>query len=361
LAPHPRMLEAIERGPRGKTYCPVHGGKSGKAFKIEKDFAQSGHVRCNSCRARYGFGLLMWLNQWDVRTTAQRLGAYLDGQSSPSHPPPAIPRAPVPSPAPADERGKPREAVLALWDRAFPLGHPHAEPAQRYLTSRGLEGLPNLPNLRCHPHLPYYEEQSDGRWKLAGRFPTLLARLIGPDGRMVGLHRTYLTSEGAKAPVEVPKKVLAIRGLSLLGAAVPLGRSAAVLGVAEGLETALSVVLATGMPMAACTSTALMRALVVPSSVQRLVIWADFDVLTRLPNGRWLEPGREAAEALAARLRGEHRSVAILYPRIPLRSRLPERGVDWNDAWTRQGPSGFPTLTHWFRRASPPGPAAASR
>jgi putative DNA primase/helicase len=367
LAPHPIVLEAIERArayPRNalnqKTACPVHGGKSGRAFRVLPDFEQNGHCTCNSCGSKWGFGLLMWLNGWDAHRTASELAAYLNGRGQvPTRAPRASPPRPavVPKPNPPP-KGKTQPELLAWWDEAVSLEDPRGAPAKLYLASRGLVGLPSLPSLRCHAGLSVFVEEHQG-WK---RFPTLLARYQDASGRLIGLHRIFLTEAGEKAPIPEPKMSIKAREEeSLAGSGIQLMDAGPILGVAEGLETALSVYLATGMPMWAATNTALLGGLIVPACVQRLVIWADYDELKIRRDGTVVEPGRQAAERLAARMHAEYRAVRTLYPAM-----LGTRGADWNDVWVTLGAAGFakvnlnfpslPTVWSLLRRSNRTGP-----
>ncbi|MFL6600746.1 MAG: toprim domain-containing protein [Steroidobacteraceae bacterium] len=343
LAPHPIVLEAIERArayPRDvlkqKTACPLHGGKSNRAFRVLPDFEQNGHCVCNSCGSKWGFGLLMWLNGWDAHQTASALAAYLNRRERIAMPPRPYPTPTVSvSESDAPPKGKTRQQLQAWIDEAFGLPDARAGPARRYLDSRGLAGIRDLPSLRGHPDL-------ECGWR---HLPALIAPYQHVSGRLVGLHRIFLTDEGQKAPIPEPKMSIRAREeASLAGSALQLMDAAGpILGVAEGLETALSVFLATGMPMWAATNTALLGGLIVPACVQRLVIWADYDELKILPNGTVVEPGRQAAERLTARMRAEYRAVRTLYPTM-----LGRRGVDWNDVWVELGAAGFPKFNFNF-------------
>ena len=59
----------------------------------------------------------------------------------------------------------------------------------------------------------------------------MLALVTDDEGRIVTLHRTYLTPEGIKAPVEAPKKLYAG---GARGGLIRLGEPSDVLGIAEG-------------------------------------------------------------------------------------------------------------------------------
>ena len=96
-----------------------------------------------------------------------------------------------------------------------------------------------------------------------------------------------------------------------------LGPVARKITIAEGIETALSVMQPTGLPTWAALSTSGMKALKLPRKVREVVIAADGD-----------EPGRKAARALAARFVREGRRVRIM--------QAPD-GKDWNDILCGKG------------------------
>ena len=105
---------------------------------------------------------------------------------------------------------------------------------ERYFASRGLSA-PNCTDLLFHPDLTHWESRRG--------FPGLVAVVRDGTGNRIALHRTYLADDGsAKAPVDNPRKMLA----SIAGGAVRLANLTDdhVVGLAEGLETALSVIAA---------------------------------------------------------------------------------------------------------------------
>jgi putative DNA primase/helicase len=179
-----------------------------------------------------------------------------------------------------------------------------------YLRRRGITlPLAEFPSvLRYHPHLLYRREDGHRTYH-----PTMLARVDDPSGRAVTLHRTYLALHGRKADVASPKKLMspAIPGATR-GAAIRLYAAGETLAVTEGVETALAVRLATGLPVWTAICAGGMARLVVPAEVHLVVICADHD-----------PAGLDAAKALARRLLAEQRRVKILTPATP--------GVDWAD------------------------------
>jgi putative DNA primase/helicase len=179
-----------------------------------------------------------------------------------------------------------------------------------YLRRRGITlPLAEFPSvLRYHPHLLYRREDGHRTYH-----PTMLARVDDSSGRAVTLHRTYLALHGRKADVTSPKKLMspAIPG-STRGAAIRLYAAGETLAVTEGVETALAVRLATGLPVWAAICAGGMARLIVPHDVRLAIICADND-----------PPGIKTARALARRLLTEQRRVKMLIPDTP--------GADWAD------------------------------
>jgi putative DNA primase/helicase len=101
---------------------------------------------------------------------------------------------------------------------------------------------------------------------------------------------------------------------SLKGAAVRLFDADDVIGVAEGVETAIACHQRDRLPVWSVISTAGMESFVPPDGVRRVVVYADNDANFA---------GQKAAFALASRLTRENFTVDV---RIP-----PETDTDWLD------------------------------
>jgi hypothetical protein len=149
-----------------------------------------------------------------------------------------------------------------IWCNATPAA---ATKVETYLHSRFLTA-PAPPTLR-YARLRHRES---GQW-----LPCMVAAVQRADGRLTGLHRTYLQPDGnGKADVEPVKKMLgACRGGAVR--LTPVGRQ---LAICEGIETGLSI-------REACPDLAVWCALgagnldrlTLPPLVEEVVLVADAD------------------------------------------------------------------------------------
>jgi hypothetical protein len=112
------------------------------------------------------------------------------------------------------------------WTEALP---PHGTPVEIYLAVRGVH-LPDADVLRWHPRCPHE----------GGTLPAMVALMTEPvTDEFRGIHRTFLKADGTgKADVPKPKMMLGGSGIIQLADLHDIGTG---LALAEGLETALSV------------------------------------------------------------------------------------------------------------------------
>jgi hypothetical protein len=186
-----------------------------------------------------------------------------------------------------------RERLRRTWSATVPLSDPAARPVRQYLAARRLADIVRDPPqiLRAHPALAYYDGHRE-----VGLFPAMVCLFADKHGDGVTLHATYLNSDGSgKAPVRSPKKLLGVpvRGATRGGAIRLYPPKDGVLGVAEGIESALSLRFIQRIPTWATYCAANMEALRVPQGLKVLYIGVDID-----ENGK----GESSARALANRL-----------------------------------------------------------
>lgn len=155
-------------------------------------------------------------------------------------------------------------------------------------------------------------------------------------GRPGTLHRVYLTDDGLKAPVVHPRKLMPIPGdRSITGGAIRLGDARDVMGVAEGIETALAVTRATGQTVWPVVNATLLARFEPPVECTRLYIWTDSDRS---------DAGLNAAATLKQRASKRGIKTRILAPPISLSAG--GKSWDWNDVLNVYGVLGFPSLYH---------------
>jgi hypothetical protein len=194
-----------------------------------------------------------------------------------------------------------RELIaLQIWNKASPI---NGTPAESYLKGRGID---------CR--LPETLRYSPACWHGATgqAFPAMVARVDGANG--FAIHRTYLRPDGSgKADIEPNKAMLG----PCTGGAVRLSDAPGPLVVAEGIETALSLLcglLDSHGAVWAALSTSGMMALNLPPQPGRIIIAPDGD-----------EAGRGAAIRLADRAFYAGWNVSLLSI---------ADGCDWNDILT---------------------------
>jgi putative DNA primase/helicase len=223
----------------------------------------------------------------------------------------------IPEPRRAPRRENELAKLKQMWEHAGPLTaeNPQAEVARKYLVYRGLVNiLDDLPNDLRTRYLQYWHKgELDEKAKLKGTYAALIAVVRDAKGYPCCCHRTYLSDTGeGKAYVSAPKKLTA-RLRDPRGAAIKLYQPTEELAIAEGIETALSVRVATGLPVWAAVSTGLMVSVAVPESVKRVWVMADND-----ENGA----GESAAVKLVSRLLKEGKDARLV---------MPDKFGDWND------------------------------
>lgn len=222
----------------------------------------------------------------------------------------------MPAAKPAPKRDATQD-IAHILSRAEPIAD---TPAAAYLAGRALM-VPEESDLLFHPDLTHWETKTG--------YAALLGQVRDRSGEVIGIHRTYLVSDGSearKAPITKPKMML---GRIASGAVrlAPLGTGDR-LALSEGIETGLAVMTACpDLPVWATLSTSGLEQIDLPPAAQRVLILADHDA-----SGA----GLRAAEACARHLRAQGRNVAIAVP--------PEEGQDFNDLLLSEGPAAIAAL-----------------
>lgn len=276
------------------TACPICGDGKDRFRFDDKD--GKGTFFCTQCGSGDGFKLLeLWdgIQFKDAAKKIEEISGVIPAQKA----------KPVFTTTP--------ERIKRLWNESHRITE--GDEVWRYLAGRGLKLDEPPMSIRLHKAVPYRDE--DG--KLIGTFPAMMAMLTNAEGKGVTIHRTFL-QDGKKAPVDSPRKLITLpEGYTMSGATIRLSDYADVIGVAEGIETALAANILHGIPVWSCVSTAGIESFALPSTnrVKRVVVFADNDENFA---------GQKAAYVLANKL--------VVRAKVEVSVQVPPvAGSDWAD------------------------------
>lgn len=211
------------------------------------------------------------------------------------------------------------ERSMEAARRLFRMSQPIAGTlAETYLRARGLTNLSGTESLRFHPRCWWRPEVGPTEAR-----PALIAAVTDLDGRITGVHRTWLSADGSdKAAIDPPRKAMG----DLLGNAVRFGVANDVLAAGEGIETVLSLRQALPfLPAIAALSAAHLAAVRLPATCRRLYVLRDRD-----------PAGEGACHCLVDRVKALGIEAMALVPRLG----------DFNEDLCRYGVGG---LREWIR------------
>lgn len=284
----PGILVALGVDPKflGKRHgeCPFCGGTDRYRFD---DKNGSGSFICGQCGSGDGMEFLKRNFQWSFREAAANVDSVLGTVQAVT----------------VEKERSEADKVAAIKKTLRECRRvEQGDPVWMYLNRRvGQIEVP--PDIRYHP----------GLWhKDGGNHPAMVAIIRDQAGHGVTLHRTYLTEQGNKASVS-PVKML-MPGKRITGGAVRLSRIEASIGIAEGLETALSASQKFSMPVWSATNATLLEMWMPPQGIEHVVIFGDND-------SSWT--GHAASYNLAKRLTRDGLTVEVLLPA--------NVGEDWCD------------------------------
>ncbi len=258
---------------RGGAYvglCPFHREKT-PSFSI---VPAKGFWHCFGC-GEHG-DAIDWVVRVEGVSFVEALDRLAEGRVSVR--PPAMPIEVTPPDAPTAVQDN-RLRARAYWAGAR---HTTGTPAETYLRGRGIIG-PIPPTIRYCENLP----------SPYGRMPALIAALSNGGRQVVGIWRIYLRASGPRGWIKASETALAIK--SALGPTSPVW---------------------------SCLSTSGIRSVIIPGTVREVIVAPDHDEQKRGRDGKWRQPGVDAARALVARLDGSG---------IRVRLADPGRGQDFND------------------------------
>ena len=266
------LLGGVWRGNRGECRCPAYDHSSPAPFSVR--LGESAIL----------FHCFAGCSQAEILKALQRRKLH--------------DRTAVQMPA-ATPRRDMGSVAKRLWNASKPIAGTIAE---HYLVARGLAG----PYPRCLRFNPATVLGSGASRRV---LPAMIAAVENDLG-LVAVQRTFLDpDEILRKPLPKPKVSLGLLGT----AAIRLAPATDELGLAEGIEDALSAIRWFGTPTWALGGVERLAFVTIPEKVRRVIVFAD--------RGR-------AAERLLVKahdhLIGNGRELVV---------RTPEQYNDWNDAW----------------------------
>lgn len=261
--------------------CPCCGGKDRFRFI---DTEGTGSYYCNQCNGGNGFDLLMKMTGKSFPEIAKELDHKM-----------ALLNVEVKQ-EPTDKKSLPKHIKPLLPIEGI-------NPVTLYLRNRGITKIPT-DYLRFVP--VFYN------WADRFTFAAMAAALYDAQGKKKGYHLTCITQQGYKA--NTPTQKLYTSGATGK-CVVRLSPVSKHLGLAEGIETSLSVTQLYGIPCWATGDAVRMENFIVPEGVEQITIFSDIDTTFT---------GEKAAFTLANRL--------VVREKIPCEVRQDcFRGTDYND------------------------------
>lgn len=262
--------------------CPLCGGQD--RFRFD-DLEGRGTYYCNQCGAGNGIQLVQKKTNWAIAKVLREVERMAGGIM------------PEPIQEKKDDAEKRKKLLNEMW-----TGGRNVSPddtSGQYLHRRtGLKVFP--PVLRFHASLYHAETKS--------HHPALIAKVADAENRPVAILRTWL------ADIQPKKKLTA--GTLPPASAIRLFPYEEALGIAEGIETAISAWAIFNIPTWAVISANMMEKWEPPAIIKKVFIFGDND---------HSYTGQLSAYRLAHRLRQNEKFevVKVVIPNIT--------GADWND------------------------------
>lgn len=262
--------------------CPFCGGSDRFRWDNQND---RGGFFCSQCGGGDGFDLALKVTGKSFRQIADHIATIMGTTNQ-------VGRKMV-----DPTEAKQLENMKRIWKASSAIAD--ISPVAKYLRAR----------LCGQPPVLQYVREVDGVFPN----PAMVAKIISCDDRAINLHLTFLTRDGRKADISPVKRVMP--GKLPDGCAIRLMPAAEVMGVAEGIETAISASLIYDMPVWACVNGALLAKWRPPEEAHEIVVFGDNDANYT---------GQAKAYELANRLEVQFkRKTRVMLPELS--------GTDWND------------------------------
>lgn len=270
--------------------CPFCGGTDRFRFT---DWHGSGSYYCNQCGRGDGFNFLM---KFKGNISFKEAVSFIEQE---------LPSAKL-------EIKKSSEKSYFDCDSFWAQCHEiiKYDAAGKYIQNRGIK-LKKFPDaIRFHPRVKYRHDD-----KSITYHPCMVARFTSPDDASSILQFTFLDEDGQKAKLPLIRKS-SPNPVPAGGAVKLFKKDCEKIGIAEGVETALSATQLFHVPTWASLSSVYLMKWNPPPSAKNITIFADNDKDYQ---------GQHAAFSLAYRLKKDRKDLKITI-------QSPDRvDTDWND------------------------------
>ena len=273
--------------------CPLCGGTD--RFRLDRDY--SGFY-CNNCGPGDFIRLIKEYTGMDFHETLESIFESVGGIM-------------VKDPENKSYDEDNEKNLKYLWKRSLDLKL--GDLVCTYLAARGIDLNENSVKM-LGKVIKYSPNCYESSTKVP--LPAMICRVVDPSGAGVTLHRTYLSPEGNKqASLEKTKKVMPPVG-EISGSAIRLmpPTKDGLIGIAEGIETALSAAKMMRVPTWSVMSANGIASFIPPKDIKTVVIFGDNDTNY---------VGQKSAYILANRLHEEGKKCEVVLPDLP--------GTDFND------------------------------
>lgn len=227
--------------------CFMCGGKDRFRWSNHKD---TGAYFCSKCGSGTGVDFVMNYFQTDFKGALAKIKPIIGVVNQDRKP--------------TMDVAKNIEQMRAVWSLGVQIVE--GDPVHRYLKNRRIDHIPGQNCVRYVPRLKYDDSHVG---------PAMVAKITAPDGTAANVHRTWLTADGRKADLEPCRKVM--RGEIPAGSAIRFWAASSIMGIAEGIETALRASQKFNMPVWSVVNELGMQKFRPPENVTELVIFGDAD------------------------------------------------------------------------------------
>lgn len=196
------------------------------------------------------------------------------------------------------EKPEAKPHIITAIDRWSKLSQVRGTDAEKYLNSRGIRIMPRR-------GVKFGYEQVNGK-----RYGCMYAVAVNNQGEPCYVHQTFLDGDKKAAFEHLPTRKLTTIKQTEDSIAIRLDYSDKVLGIAEGIESALSAQQRFKVPTFSTINTAFMKRFKVPPGVETLMVFADSD-----NNGAGHASAFECAHKNMVNKKNDLKQIIVRWPR----------------------------------------------